>query len=106
MKEVTESDSSTRTAAKLKATEKEHARGAALRGISLRGWVRRREMERIIAEVSENDVDQEGGGGRIAASSRRVNGSGENATQLRRGQHRQAGCFRASTTLVGLLDGA
>ena len=73
MKEVAESDRSTCTAAKRKATDTEHAQGAALREISLRGWVRRREVERILAAVSENDMNQEEAGGRIAASSRRVN---------------------------------
>ena len=75
MKEVAESDRSTCTAAKRKATDTEHAQGAALPEISLRGWVRRREVEGILAEVSENDMNQREGSGpsRIATSSRRVN---------------------------------
>ncbi|PUU75355.1 hypothetical protein B9Z19DRAFT_1067499 [Tuber borchii] len=73
MKETAESDRSTRTATKRKAADTEHAQGAALREILLRGWVRRREMERILAEASDNGMNQEESGGRIALSSRRVN---------------------------------
>ncbi|PWW80494.1 hypothetical protein C7212DRAFT_342187 [Tuber magnatum] len=61
MKEVAESDRSTRTAAKQKASDMKRAQGAALRQISLRYW------------VLESDMNQEEGGGRIATSFHRVN---------------------------------
>jgi len=75
MKEVAKSDRSTSRAAKRKACDTNHAQCTALHDISLPGWVRRIEVECILAEVSENNMNrcESERSSRIAASSRRVN---------------------------------